>query len=197
MADLNAKGVQEMLNELGWKILGKGEYKGFGNQAAISVENRVAIPEGVMRAKGSGYGEHLSPEDTAKMGLKGTYRVVGMNSGEAKQTIGPDGKPQTVQAPMKVALDDIGAKEVVKMIEGAIACGKSLDKVDRMIGAARSSGETVEFDRNAYKKQIATALISGGKVKVSGVYTTAAPMRPSQIAPPPPVRTTPQRERVR
>ena len=187
LADMNAKGVQEMLAELGWKILGPGMYKGYGSQKPISVENRVAIPREHMRAKGSDYGE-LTPD--------GKHVIVGISQGKAK--VVPGQKPDAPT--MKVQLDDIGSKDVIKMIEGAVACGKSLDKVDRMTASARAAGEAVQFDRNAYKKQIAAALVGGGKVKVSGSYgqgpaTATPPVPPRRVTPT--QAPAPQRERIR
>jgi hypothetical protein len=102
---------------------------------------------------------------------------------------------------MKVQLDDIGSEKVVKMIEGAVACGKSLTKVDRMTGAARASGETVQFDRNAYKKQLAASLVTGSKTKASGSYAqgtgTPTPPVPPRRTTPTQAPTAPEKERIR
>ena len=126
LADVNAKGVQEMLAELGWKILGPGTYKGFGGQKPVSVENRVAIPSAHMRAKDSPYGER-----TVLDGKE--YVIVGISQGKAK--VVPGQKPEAPM--MKVQLDDIGRQNRVAALDAHVEVA--------LVGGGRDHGGVTQL----------------------------------------------------
>ena len=132
MADLQDQVVNEILDDLGWKIvepaavgLTDNIYRGFYGKDKVSIDRVILVPED--QAGRYGVDAHLSDEQRKTLNIPedaGGYKIVGLKEGApAKGQKGP-GKLQIVVDEAQVGLRE--------RIEGSIAGGVAY----RQVGAA-------------------------------------------------------------
>jgi hypothetical protein len=176
MQDLRNSLVQQILEEeMGWKILGPGVYKGFGGQKPIQSDMLVGVPQG----EAPTYNEvrKIDGKNYAIISIKSTPGKV---IGTEETMLGPTEKrtPGSIEVTMDQGTSGDAAKikNIQGIIERATIVAKTAQKTMQIMDTVEAAeGVSMSVNKQQVRKTLGQYVRSGQTQRVEVRYGGAAP----------------------